>query len=226
MIMKPIRVVSADDYPSALYTNRHALQEANDIEIVEECEKADEIIPALSQSKPDILLLDLSMPTSTGAPPQPISLIKKIAAKHPNIKIIVITGYFVPTILQETLDSDIRGYIMKDDFKPEELAAIIRQVVAGHLYISPMVQKRFYDEQHSFPKLTEREVEVIEVVAKNLDCNAEQQAGQLSITKHTLRNHLVAIYKEMDVTNKTHCVAKAMALGIIQPPSYHDFYES
>lgn len=222
--MKPIRVVSADDYPSALYTNRQALQQANDIEIVAECETADEIIPAISRSNPNILLLDLSMPTSTGEPPQPISLIKKIATEHPSVKIIVITGYFVVTILQESLDSDIRGYVMKDDFKPEELAAIIRQVVAGYLYISPLVQKLYYDEQHTFPKLTEREIEVVEVMAKNLDCNTKQLAEQLSITKYTLRNHLVAIYKEMDVANKTHCVAKAMALGIIQPPSYRDLY--
>lgn len=222
--MKPIRVVSADDYPSALYTNRQALQHADDIEIVEECEKADEIIPALVRSNPNILLLDLSMPTSTGEPPQPISLIKKIVSEHPHVKIIVITGFFVVTILQEFLDSDIRGYIMKDDFKPEELGSIIRQVIAGHLYISPLVQKLYYNEQHTFPKLTEREVEIIEVIAKNLDCNAKQQASQLSISKQTLSNHLGAIYKELDVSNKTHCVAKAMALGIIQPPSYRDLY--
>jgi DNA-binding NarL/FixJ family response regulator len=215
------KVIIAEDYALTLAGIRQGLMSDDSIQIVSECQTSDSIIPSLLATDPDILLLDLKMPNGSGGSFEPISGIKKIRVECPTVKIVVISAYLNPTILRENLASDIRGYILKDDLAPEQLPEIIHTVMKGRLFISKTVRNH-YKKERRLPSLTDRQTEILKALAANLDLGLEVLAEQLSITSQSLRNQLGNIYKEMGAANKTHCIALAMAFGIIPPPDYRD----
>ena len=216
------RVVIIDDHSVVRSGIRGALLVGSQIEVVGECASAEQILPVLETENPDIIFLDLRIPNGKGGLFKPISGIREIKAKFPQIKIVVISAYLNITILEESLASDIRGYILKDDLIPEDLPEIVCSTMRGKLTISATV-KEFYRRNQYYPALTKRHIQIIECIASNLDVTGEQLADNLHITAQTLRNQLRTIYRAMGVANKTHCIAMAMALGIIQPPDHRFF---
>lgn len=217
--MSQIRVVIADDHSIARVGMRHGLVSDDSLKVVGECSNATEIFSILEQEQADILFLDLRMPDEKNTTFRPISGIKRIRTQYPKTKIVVVSAYLNPTILEETLESDIRGYVLKDDLDVSELPHIAKTVQAGKLFISENV-RGFYQQHYIYPSLTTRQKEIIELLALNLDATLEELAAKLHISPQTLRNQLRIIYREMGVVNKTHCIAMSIALGIIEPPDH------
>ncbi len=219
--MTSIIVIIAEDYALTRAGIKQGLVRDSSIQVAGECQTSDLIIPSLLATNAHVLLLDLKMPDGIGGSFEPISGIKAIRKACPDVKIIVISAYLNPTILRENLASDIRSYILKDDLTPQELPTIVKNVMKGRLFISRTVQSH-YKKKYQLPNLTNRQTQVLKALAANLDITLEELAAQLGITSQSLRNHLGSIYKEMRAANKTHCIALAMAFGLIQPPDHRD----
>lgn len=222
--MKSVKVVIVDDHPAIRFSTKQGLLNDSQMQIVAECETASEIIPALSNTQPDVLLLDMGLSKEKETAIRPITMIKKIADEFPCVKIIVISAHFVLGVIREALDGNVGGYIMKDDFEPEKLAPIIHKVLAGHIHLSKVVKELYYENEHNFPNFTDKQIHIIEVMAEHLELTVEQLAPFFHISKQTLSNYLREIYREMGVKNRTQCNAMAIALGIIQPPNYRDLH--
>lgn len=172
-----------------------------------------EFLEALeTEMYPDLVLMDLGLPEMSG-----IEGIRKLLEKAPDIPVLVLTTFQDKQKVLDALDAGADGYLLKTA-TGQEIIKGIQDVFKGQSILSPMVAKLALEEirkpvpEDTF-KLTEREIEVLEELAKDL--TSKEIAANLDITPRTVTNHLTNIYTKMNVPSSTGAVAKALRAGII-----------
>lgn len=212
--IKRARIFLVDDHVLVLESCKKLLEPHHDI--VGEAHDAGDLVSQIRQTKPDILLMDISMPDQNG---YETARMLKIAC--PSLKIIFVSMHLEPTFIMEAFRSGGEGYVPKQTAGSELLAAI-RQVQDRQRYLSPMipeeVQNAVLAQMDGMPgtdlsgKLTSRQQEVLKLVAQGF--SAKDIANLLTISQSTVAFHKMQIVQALGLHSKADLTKYAVRLGI------------
>jgi DNA-binding NarL/FixJ family response regulator len=216
---EPIRVLVADDH--ALYRRglEMVLGQEEGIEIVGEASDGAEAIRRVEELLPDVVLMDIRMPRRSGI--EACTAIKDVV---PSTKIVILTISDEESDLYEAVRAGANGYLLKD-VPGEEIAAGIRAVAGGQSLISPSMASKLLSEfasmikkseerpQMPVPRLTERELEVLKLVARGM-ANRDI-AKELFISENTVKNHVRNILEKLQLHSRMEAVVYAVREKIL-----------
>lgn len=211
---KPIRVFVADDHAIIRKGIRAMLETVPDIELVGEAVNGREAVSSVAKLRPDVILMDLVMPEMDG-----IEAIRHIKAQQPKACILVLTTFAGEDKIFPAIKAGALGYHLKDA-SPEELVQAIRQVYRGQPSLHPIIARKVLQELASpaaerppTPEpLTQREVEVLQLVAQGLD--NQEIADKLVISEATVRTHVSNILGKLQLASRTQAVLYALREGL------------
>lgn len=203
-----IRVLIVDDHPVVRDGLRGMLTSARDLDVVGEAGDGDTAVLEVQRLAPDVVLMDLRMPGGDG-----VGAIVRLASAAPAARVLVLTTYDTDADIRRALDAGAAGYLLKDA-RRDELLRAIRTVAAGRVALAPSVAGRVVEHlRGNDDRLSDREVEVLELVAIGRTNRAI--AAALGITEATVKTHLVHIYRKLDVADRTAAVTTALDRGDI-----------
>lgn len=215
MSNKRIRVLVADDHPLFRKGIRSLLESMADIEVVGEASNGRQAVEMAADLQPDVVLMDLQMPEGGG-----LSATREIANAHDDVHILVVTLFDDDDSVFAALRAGAQGYILKDAEEGEMMRAI-RAVGEGEAIFSPAIASRLMDffassravvPEEVFPELTEREREILTLIARG-QTNPDI-ADQLSISLKTVRNHVSNIFGKLQVVDRAQAAIKAREAGL------------
>jgi DNA-binding NarL/FixJ family response regulator len=213
--MEKIRILIADDHPLFRKGMRALLSSMADVEVVGEATRGREALELAAELQPDVILMDLQMPDGGG-----IAATREITAASPHIRILVVTLFQDDDSVFAALRAGARGYVLKDTDE-DEMVRAIRAVAGGEAIFSPAVATRLIDffaaprpaaPKAVFPELTEREREILSLIAQG-ESNAEI-AARLALSLKTVRNHVSNIFSKLQVADRVQAAMRARAAGL------------
>ncbi|WP_246056751.1 response regulator [Nocardioides eburneiflavus] len=217
---EPVRVLVVDDQELFRRGLIMLLSGDTDIEVVGEAADGITATELATTTAPDVILLDVRMPRRTG-----VEACRAIKEAVPATKIIMLTVSDEEADLYESVKNGAAGYLLKDS-SIEEVAQAIRVVNEGQSLISPSMAVKLIDEfkQMSKPereqgpalRLTERELEVLRLVAKGL--NNREVAKELFISENTVKNHVRNILEKLQLHSRMEAVMYAMREKLLDLP--------
>ncbi len=187
-----------------------------DIEIVGIATDGAEAVEMTEKKKPDLILMDLKMPVMNG-----VEATREIRAKCPGVNVLVLTTYGTDEWVFDAIRAGASGYLLKDAPREGVLSAI-RGTVEGKTYVDPSVAGKLLSDVSGTKKkpatlitnkLTEREVEVLNLLAKGL--SNEDIAKQLFLSEGTVRNHISSIVAKLGVSDRTQAALIAVQHGLV-----------
>jgi DNA-binding NarL/FixJ family response regulator len=217
-----VRVVVADDQALVRGGFRMILDAKDDIEVVGEASDGDEALALVDRFEPDVVLMDIRMPSLDG-----IESTRRIVASGNGARIIMLTTYDLDEYVFAALRAGASGFMLKD-VRPAELVEAIRVVARGDALLAPTVTRRLLDRfARGLPdttapppdlgELTEREVEILRFVALALS-NAEI-AGRLHLTEATVKTHVSSVLRKLGLRDRVQAVVFAYDVGLVRPRS-------
>jgi len=216
----PVRVLVADDHPFFRDGLRVLLEVTDDTELVGEATDGEEAIALAQTLRPDVILMDLRMPGLGG-----IEATRKILSESPHVGILVVTMIEDDASVFAAMRAGARGYLLKGADKDEMLLAI-RAVGRGEAIFGPGIARRLMQyfarpaatptqaSQVVFPELTDREREILDLVAAGW--NNEEIAGQLFLSLKTVRNYVTNIFTKLQVVDRAQAIVRARQSGLGQ----------
>jgi DNA-binding NarL/FixJ family response regulator len=211
------RVMLVDDHPLFLDGVRAALAAQPELEIVAEAHTVAEAHALAASHSPDVVLMDLNLPDGSG-----IDATRDLLAAHPGLRILVITMSADDDAVVAAMRNGARGYVVKGAGRADLIHAV-STVAAGGAVFSPTVAERlggFFSGlaaqpgRELFPQLSEREREVLDLVARGLDNRRIAQA--LFLSDKTVRNHVSTILTKLDAADRSEAVQRARRAGLGQ----------
>jgi len=204
-----MRVLLADDHQILRDGIRRGLESAGE-QVVGEADNGEHALELVRETKPDIVLMDLSMPVLDG-----VSATRRITQEFPDVRVVVLTMHDDPQRTRAALEAGAVGYMTKGTSFTDVLDTL-RRAVAGEEVLSPHIAASMLDvatTTDSSDHLSERQPEILQMIADGL--STKQVARELGITQKTVHNRLIAIYRRLDTQSLTHAVLSAVRLGII-----------
>jgi DNA-binding NarL/FixJ family response regulator len=201
-----IRVLVADDHPVVRAGLAAVIAGEADLLLVAQAENGERACGLFREHQPDVVLMDLRMPIMDG-----VQAIRTITAEFPAARILALTTYEGDADIRRALEAGARGYLLKDMLLTEVITAI-RAVRRGDRVIPTAVAARLAE----FPErsdLTERELEVLQLVARGL--SNKQVARAIGRTDETVKIHLKNMFAKLGVADRTEAVTIALARGLI-----------
>ncbi|HEV8635097.1 MAG TPA: response regulator transcription factor [Chloroflexota bacterium] len=207
------RVLIADDHP-LFRDGLRGLLESVGIEVVGEAATGEEAVERAEALQPDVVLMDLSMPGTNG-----IEATRRIVEAMPRANVLVVTMYEDDESVFAALRAGARGYLLKGADQEETLRAI-RAVAHGEAIFGPGVAERLIryfaaprpEPARLFPELTEREVEILRLIARGR--TNQEIADGLVLSLKTVRNHVSNICGKLQVADRTQAVLRAREAGL------------
>jgi DNA-binding NarL/FixJ family response regulator len=193
-----------DDHPIVREGLRGMLLAEPDLEVVGEAGSGDEAVAVVPRLRPDVILMDLRMPGGDG-----VSAIERLGPGH---RVIVLTTYEDDGEILRAVSAGAAGYLLKDVSRAD-LASAVRAAAGGRTVLSPSVAARLAGRRPAVPVLSEREREVLELVAQGLT-NGEI-GRRLFIGEATVKTYLLRVYGKLGVSDRTSAVLAALDLGLV-----------
>ena len=215
MTEQKIKVLITDDQAIVRKGIRALLATEANIEVVGEAKNGVEAVSEVARLKPDVILMDLEMPKMDG-----IEAIRRLTAEQPNARILVLTSFATDDKVFPAIKAGALGYLLKDS-SPEELVQAVGQVYHGEPSLHPTIARKVLQELSRPPApeqiptvepLTEREVEVLRLVARGL--NNHRIADQLVISEATVRTHVSNILGKLHLASRTQAALYALQKGL------------
>jgi DNA-binding NarL/FixJ family response regulator len=211
--MKTIRILIADDHPVFRFGLKALLATEPDAEVIGEASTGEEAVSLASELAPDVILMDINMPDLNG-----IEATRQVLAARPQTGILIVSMLDDDSVFA-ALRAGARGYLLKGAEGDATLRAI-RIIAEGGTIFSPgiagRVMKYFAGEKPEspapFPELTEREREILALLAQGLS-NAEI-AKHLVISQKTVRNHISKIFNKLQVSDRLQAALRAREAGL------------
>jgi DNA-binding NarL/FixJ family response regulator len=186
-----------------------------DFQVIGAAQDGAEAVELAEQKKPDLILMDLKMPVMNG-----IEATREIRAKFPHIKILVLTTYDDDEWLFDAIRAGASGYLLKDTPR-QKIVEAIRGTMDGKSFVDPAIAGKLLNQVASkqtqptsilAEKLTERELDVLRLIAKGIS-NGDI-AKQLHLSEGTVRNHVSAILEKLNVSDRTQAAVIAIQHGL------------
>jgi DNA-binding NarL/FixJ family response regulator len=213
-----IRVLIADDQPLVRSGFRMVIDERPDLELVGEAENGEEAVALVSRLEPDVVLMDIRMPTLDG-----VEATRRLVEAGRRARILVLTTFDLDEYVYAAVDAGASGFLLKD-VQPEELVDAIRVVAAGNSLFGPAATRRLLERFVPPPsdsaagrldQLTDREREILKLIAQGRS-NAEL-AQQLYLSEATVKTHVSAILRKLAVRDRVQAVIAAYEAGLVSP---------
>jgi DNA-binding NarL/FixJ family response regulator len=210
-----VRVLIADDHPLFREGMRGRLDRVADVAVVGEAASGDEAVELAHKLEPHIILMDIKMPGLNG-----IEATREIQRANPQIGILVLTMFEDDDSVFAAMRAGAKGYLLKDS-GGEGVVHAIRAVASGEAVFGPGVAERMIGyfsapraaaPQRAFPELTEREEEVLSLVAQGK--SNREIARQLFVSLKTVRNHVSNILLKLQVADRAQAVIRARDAGM------------
>lgn len=199
--MNMTRVLLADDHALVRAGIRNALEDLPELEIVGEVGDGPGLMSALESLRPDLLLIDVTMPQF-----EPITAIRRIRQRYPDMRILVVSAYDDDVYVQGMLREGVHGYHLKDQ-PLSDLRLAVGRVLAGQRWISSSLVDKLLQPVESAidaPHLSTRQLEILSLLAKGLDNRGI--AAHLGISVKTVETHLTRLYRQLDVQSRLEAV--------------------
>ncbi len=216
-----IRTLIADDHPLFRDGMRGLLDSLADTEVVGEASSGEEAVELAKDLQPDVILMDIKMPGMNG-----IEATREILHTRPCTGVLVISMFEEDDSVFAAMRAGAKGYLLKDS-SGEEVVHAIRAVASGEAVFGPGIAQRltsFFSApspaavpRRVFPELTEREEEVLSLVARG-ESN-QQIAQELFLSLKTVRNHVSNIFLKLQVSDRAQAVIRAREAGLGQEDS-------
>ena len=212
--MEPLRVLVADDHPVFRDGLRALLAAAPDLEVVGEAATGEEAVASTLERQPDVVVMDLHMPALNG-----IEATRQIVATSPHVKVLILTMFDDDASVFQAMRAGARGYLLKGAGE-QEIERAIRGVADGEAIFGPAVAQRVLDylsgtarrQQAAFPELSEREREVLTLLAEGR--SNPDIAGRLYLSPKTVRNHVSNIFTKLQVADRAQAIVRAREAGL------------
>ncbi|PWV51282.1 MULTISPECIES: response regulator [Nocardiopsis] len=211
----PIRVLVVDDHALFRRGLVSVLNDEADIDVVSEAADGDEAVVLATELRPDVVLMDVMMPNSTG-----IEACPRIRAAVPEVKFVMLTMSEDEADLFEALKAGATGYLLKE-IAVTDIARAVRAIAEGRSFINPSMavkligefaglakQERTPKAAPTLPELTPRETEVLKLLARSL--NNREIGERLFITENTVKNHVRNILEKLQVHSRTEAAIYAV----------------
>ena len=206
-----IRVVIADDHRVVRVGLEQLLQTFDDVEFLGAGAGGEEAVALCTEHRPDVLLLDLSMPDVDG-----IEVTKRLRDASPDTKVVVFTSFSDRERIVQALDAGAVGYLLKDA-EPEELHAAVQAASRGEAPITPRAAAALLADRRERPAevaLTVREREVLGLVVEGLA--NKQIARRMGISEKTVKGHLTNLFQRIGVADRTQAALWAERTGALR----------
>lgn len=213
--MDKLRILIAEDSAPFREGLRNLLQSVDSLEVVGEATSGQEALQLARQLQPDIVLMDLQMPGLNG-----IEATRQIVYTSPHISILMLTMFEDDESVFAALRAGARGYLLKGALKAEIVRAI-QGVASGEAIFGPSIARRLMQyfsaprptaPPQAFPELTEREREILDLIAQH-HTNIEI-ADRLSLSPKTVRNHVSNIFTKLQVIDRAQAIIRAREAGL------------
>ena len=201
------KVAVVDDHGVVLAGLKFVLSRAEGMEVVATAESAEDILGFYEKAKPDVLLLDIRMPSVSG-----LDALETLRKSHPDAKVAMLTTSELEEDIFRALKLGANGYIPKDS-RPAEIAKAVREIASGGRYIPEDIQ-RIFDMRQGVKSLSAREISIIQLAAKGF--SSPEVAEMLGISVNSFKTHFRHIFEKMDVSDRTEAVTLAISRGIIE----------
>lgn len=210
-----IRILIVDDHVAFRNGLRAMLKSATDLDVVAEATEGAQAVELALQLQPDIILMDLQMPTMNG-----VDATRRIVHTSPHIGVIMLTMFEDDDSVFSAMRAGARGYLLKGALKAEVLHAV-RGVSAGEAIFGSGLARRMMNffaatkptsPADNLPELTEREVEILQLLIHNL--TNQEIADQLAISLKTARNHVSNILNKLQVADRAAAIVRAREAGL------------
>jgi DNA-binding NarL/FixJ family response regulator len=211
---EPIRILIADDNPEFREGQRGLLAAQPDLAVVGEAATGAAALALAARTLPDVVLMDLHMPDLNG-----IEATRQLTATSPHVGILVVTMFEDDDSVFAAMRAGARGYLLKGSRKAETLRAI-HAVADGEAIFSPAIARRLMGffaaparpAPLPFPELTEREREILTLIAQGRDNQAI--ANTLFLSLKTVRNHVSNIFAKLQVADRAQAAVRAREAGL------------
>jgi len=209
----PIRVVLADDHAVVRAGIRRILEEVPDISVVAEAEDGERAIQAISETTPDVAVLDVRMPKATG-----IDVTRWVREHMPSTAVLVLSAYDDDPYVLAVLQAGANGYVLKNA-DAEDIVRAVRAVREGRSALDPEVARKVLQrvgnaqQEPALEPLSARELDVLALVAKGHTNKAI--GSELGISARTVQGHLAKIFGKLQAESRTEAVMRAVSLGLI-----------
>lgn len=215
-----IRVLICDDQSLVRSGFRMILEAREDLEVVGEAEDGLKAVELARQTGPDVILMDVRMPNLDG-----VQATRRIVEAGSGARVIVLTTYDLDEYVFDAIRAGASGFLLKD-VQPTQLVDGIRAVAAGDALLAPSVTRRLLDTfaralperdpaPASLSSLTEREIEVLRLLANGLS-NAEL-AERLFVSEATVKTHVSNLLRKLGVRDRVQAVILAYEAGLVRP---------
>jgi DNA-binding NarL/FixJ family response regulator len=215
-----ITVVLADDHVLFRQALRHLLEMEQDIRVVAETGDGATAIELVNEHRPDVVLLDISMPAMDG-----IVATAKLRAAYPTIGIVILTMFAEDTHIIRAIRAGANGYLLKNTESARVIDAI-RAVARGQSILEPELVSKLLNEFRRLSDvgaptnvagLTDRELELLRLVARGL--SNKEIAHALELAESTIKNRLSILFEKLNVKDRTQAAIYAMSHGLISQPA-------
>jgi DNA-binding NarL/FixJ family response regulator len=207
----PVRIILADDHDLVRSGIKALLSMIDGIDVIAEARDGAELIGLVDNLMPDVVMTDISMPGMDG-----ITAISHIHAKHPQVKLLVLSMYDTVDFVKRAVANGACGYLMKDA-PPFELEQAVRSVMATGSYFSPSIAQRLL--QPSEPtvddELTHRQVEILRLIAQGRA--SKEIAYELGLSPKTVDVHRARIMERLHLNDIASLTLYAVRKGLIKP---------
>ncbi len=193
-----IRLAVVDDHVIVRNGLKQFMATADDIELVGMAANGVEALALVAELKPDVVLMDLSMPEMDG-----VEATRRIVAEHPGVRVLVLTSFSDQTRIMDALRAGAEGYLLKHS-EPDEIAAAIRAIHEGGSPLDPKAARVLLESRRTAAEsdnLTDREREVLLLVRAGLA--NKQIARKLEISERTVKAHLTNVFQRLGVSDRT-----------------------
>lgn len=213
--MEPIRILIADDHPMFRDGLRALIASLPDMAFHGEAIDGEQAITLAESLQPDVVVMDLQMPGVNG-----IAAARRILQQSPHIGVLVVTMFEDDDSVFAAMRAGARGYVLKGAAQ-EEILRAIRAVASGEAIFSPAIARRMIryfaasrtaGPVDAFPELTDREREILTLIARGRS-NAEI-VDQLVLSPKTVRNHISNIFAKLQVADRAQAIVRAREAGI------------